>query len=81
MGKKLNLLPIIFLSANAMSELNKRRWQVEIFFGDIKQLLHIKSFMDTSENAVMIQIWKAFITILILKTLKVQSKFGWLLSI
>jgi IS4 transposase len=42
MGKKLNLLPIIFLSANAMSELNKRRWQVEIFFGDIKQLLHIK---------------------------------------
>ena len=37
--------------------------------------------MDTSKNAAMIQIWTAFITIHMLKTLKVQSKFGWLLSI
>jgi hypothetical protein len=36
--------------------------------------------MNTSENAVMIQIWTAFITILILKALKVQSKFSWYLS-
>jgi hypothetical protein len=36
--------------------------------------------MDTSKNAAMIQIWTAFIAILILKALKAQSKFSWLLS-
>ena len=67
-------------SPNTIGELYKSRWQVEIFFRDIKQLLHIKSFIGTSENAVMIQIWMALITILILKALKAQSQFGWYLS-
>ena len=67
-------------SPNTIGELYKSRWQVEIFFRDIKQLLHIKSFIGTSENAVMIQIWTALITILILKALKAQSKFDWYLS-
>lgn len=67
-------------SPNTISELYKSRWQVEIFFRDIKQLLHIKSFIGTSENAVMIQIWTALITILILKALKAQSKYDWYLS-
>lgn len=67
-------------SPNTISELYKSRWQVEIFFRDIKQLLHIKSFIGTSENAVMTQIWTALITILILKALKAQSQFGWHLS-
>jgi len=67
-------------SPNTIGELYKSRWQVEIFFRDIKQLLHIKSFIGTSENAVMIQIWTALITILILKALKAQSQFGWYLS-
>ena len=67
-------------SPNTIGELYKSRWQVEIFFRDIKQLLHIKSFIGTSENAVMIQIWMALITILILKALKAQSQFGWSLS-
>lgn len=67
-------------SPNTIGELYKSRWQVEVFFRDIKQLLHIKSFIGTSENAVMIQIWTALITILILKALKAQSQFGWYLS-
>lgn len=67
-------------TANTIAELYKSRWQVEIFFREIKQLLHIKSFIGTSQNAVMIQIWTALITILILKALKAQSKFGWHLS-
>lgn len=67
-------------SPNTIGELYKSRWQVEIFFRDIKQLLHIKSFIGMSENAVMIQIWTALITILILKALKAQSQFGWYLS-
>ena len=67
-------------TANTISELYKSRWQIEIFFREIKQLLHIKSFIGTSENAVMIQIWTALITILVLKFLKEISKYGWQLS-
>ena len=67
-------------SANTIAELYKARWQVEIFFTDIKQQLHIKSFVGTSENAVMIQIWTALITILLLKALKGQAKYSWYLS-
>lgn len=67
-------------SPNTIGDLYKSRWQIEIFFRDIKQLLHIKSFIGTSENAVMTQIWTALITILILKALKVQAKHKWHLS-
>jgi hypothetical protein len=67
-------------TANTIGELYKSRWQVEIFFRDIKQLLHIKSFIGTSQNAVMIQIWTALITILMLKALKAMAKFNWHLS-
>lgn len=66
--------------ANTITELYKSRWNIEIFFRDIKQLLHIKSFIGTSENAVMIQIWTALITILILKYLKALAKYKWYLS-
>ena len=67
-------------TANTISELYKSRWQIEIFFREIKQLLHIKSFIGTSKNAVMIQIWTALITILILKFLRQIAKYGWQLS-
>lgn len=67
-------------TANTIGELYKSRWQIEIFFREIKQLLHIKSFIGTSENAVMIQIWTALITILVLKALKAIAKFSWHLS-
>jgi hypothetical protein len=67
-------------TANTIAELYRSRWDVEIFFRDIKQLLHIKAFIGTSQNAVMIQIWTALITILILKALKAMAKYSWHLS-
>jgi hypothetical protein len=67
-------------TANTIGELYKARWEIEIFFKDIKQLLKIKSFLGTSPNAVLIQIWTAMITILILKYLKACAKYGWCLS-
>lgn len=69
-----------FWTANTISELYKARWEIEIFFKDIKQLLKIKSFLGTSANAVLIQIWTAMITILIIKYLKASAKYGWCLS-
>jgi hypothetical protein len=67
-------------TANTISELYKARWQIEIFFKEIKGLLKIKSFLGTSENAVMIQVWATMITILLLKYLKKIAKYDWCLS-
>ena len=67
-------------SAETIGELYKSRWQIEIFFREIKQLLQIKSFIGTSFNAVMIQVWSALITILVLKYLRAISKYSWHLS-
>lgn len=67
-------------TANTISELYKSRWQIEIFFKEVKQLLKIKSFVGTSPNAVMIQIWTAMITMLILRFLKRIARYDWCLS-
>jgi hypothetical protein len=67
-------------TANTISGLYKARWDIEQFFKDIKQLLKIKSFLGTSPTAVLIQIWTAMITILVLKYLKACAKYGWCLS-
>jgi len=67
-------------TANTIGELYKARWEIETFFKEIKQLLKIKSFLGTSSNAVLIQIWTAMITILMLKYLKACAKYSWSLS-
>jgi hypothetical protein len=66
--------------ATTIASIYKDRWQIEIFFKTIKQNLKIKTFVGTSPNALMIQIWTALIAILVLKYLKFRSTFGWSLS-
>lgn len=66
--------------ATTIASIYKDRWQIEVFFKTIKQNLKIKTFVGTSANALMIQIWTALIAILVLKYLKFRSTFGWSLS-
>ena len=68
------------LAASTIAALYKARWQIEIFFRHLKQLLHIKTFVGTSANAVEIQIWTALITILLLFYLKQIAQYPWCLS-
>lgn len=68
------------LDAVTVTEIYRERWQIELFFKSVKQLLKIKTFVGTSANAVKIQIYTALITILILRYLRLRSKFGWSLS-
>lgn len=55
----------------------KERWQIELFFKSIKQQLKIKSFVSTSKNALLSQLWVALITYLPLSYLKFKSRFAW----
>jgi len=45
--------------ATTIAAIYKDRWQIEIFFKTIKQNLKIKTFVGTSPNALLIQIWTA----------------------
>jgi putative transposase len=65
------------LSALAVADLYRQRWQIETFFRWIKQNLKIKTFYGTSENGVLIQIWTALIAYLLLLWLKLRSLAGW----
>lgn len=67
-------------TAYTISEIYRRRWDIESFFKELKNSFKIKSFIGTSENAVMIQIWTALISYLILRYLKQIAKYGWSLS-
>jgi hypothetical protein len=66
--------------ATTVAAIYKDRWQIEIFFKIIKQNLKIKTFVGTSKNALLTQIWTALIAILILKYLKFRSCINWSLS-
>ena len=63
-----------------VTEIYRERWQIELFFKSLKQLLKIKTFIGTSENAVHIQIWTALIAMLVVRYLRLRSTFGWSLS-
>ncbi|MCF6282999.1 MAG: transposase, partial [Candidatus Polarisedimenticolaceae bacterium] len=62
------------LAAKTIADIYKARWDVELFFKWIKQNLKIKSFIGTSKNAVMTQIWVALCMYLLLAFIKFQSK-------
>jgi putative transposase len=64
------------IPAATVAELYKERWQIELFFKWIKQNLRVKSFLGTSRNAVMTQLWIALCAYLVLAFLKFQSKLG-----
>jgi hypothetical protein len=60
------------LPALVVTELYRKRWQVELFFKWIKQHLRIRSFYGRSENAVRCQIWSALCTYLMVAIVRRQ---------
>ncbi len=68
------------LAPRTIADIYKARWQVELFFKWIKQNLRIKSFLGTSRNAVLTQIWIAMCVYLILAYLKFSNRLKWRLS-
>lgn len=77
-GKTIVLLTNNFSwSARTIAQIYKERWQIELFFKTLKQQLKVKSFVGTSRNALLSQLWIALIAYLLLSYLKFKSKFQW----
>ena len=70
-GQKLVFLTNNFtVSAMAIAQLYRCRWQIELFFKWIKQHLRIKNFYGTSDNAVRTQVWIAIAVYVLVALLK-----------
>ncbi|OQX85496.1 MAG: hypothetical protein B6D55_07370, partial [Candidatus Omnitrophica bacterium 4484_70.2] len=70
-GKTVTLLTNnFFWSAKTIAKVYKERWQIELFFKTLKQQLKVKSFVGTSRNALLSQLWIALIAYLLLSYLK-----------
>ena len=64
-------------SADTIAKIYKDRWQIEIFFKSQKQQLKVKSFVGTSKNALLSQLWIALVAYLTLTYIKFKSRFNW----
>jgi len=64
-------------SAQTIALIYKDRWQIELFFKALKQQLKVKSFVGTSRNALLSQLWVALIAYLLLSYLKFRTRFAW----
>jgi len=76
-GKEYHFLTNAFdLKAATIAEMYKERWKIELFFKWIKQNLKVKTFLGTSPNAVLTQLWIALCVYLLLAFLKFRSRLG-----
>jgi IS4 transposase len=63
-------------SAQSIADLYRARWQIEVFFKQIKQTLQLADFLGTSANAVRWQIWTALLVYLLLRYLSYLSNWS-----
>ncbi len=74
------LTNLLEFGATTIAKIYKDRWEIELFFKALKQNLKVKTFVGTSRNALLIQIWTALIAILLLKWMHHLSKANWSFS-
>jgi IS4 transposase len=63
-------------SAQSILELYRCRWEIEVFFKQIKQTLQLADFLGTSANAVRWQIWTALLAYLLLRYVSFLSNWS-----
>jgi hypothetical protein len=63
------------LAASTICDLYKARWDIELFFKQIKQTLKLSDFLGYNENAVQWQIWMALLTYVLLRFVAYTSKW------
>jgi Transposase DDE domain len=75
-GKLIRVLTDRFdLSALSVAQLYKERWTIENWWKWVKQMFKIKRPLGNSENALPVQIVRAFVTDLLLRAFKHSSGF------
>jgi Transposase DDE domain/Domain of unknown function (DUF4372) len=62
-------------SPRSVADLYRCRWQIEVFFKQIKQTLQLADFLGHNANAVRWQVWTALLVYLLLRYLSYLSRW------
>ena len=62
-------------AASTICDLYKSRWDIELFFKQLKQTLKLSDFLGYSENAVQWQVWMALLVYVILRFVAYVGKW------
>ena len=68
---------IMDLPPEEIAQLYQMRWQIEIFFRELKHYLNLNTFLGNSFNAIAIQIYCYAIAYILLKVLKQSLQIGY----
>ena len=68
------------LSADKITLIYKKRWQIELLFKQLKQNFPLKYFLGDNENAIEIQIWAAMLANLLITLVKSRIRRRWAFS-
>ncbi|PYK61930.1 MAG: IS4 family transposase [Verrucomicrobia bacterium] len=63
-------------SPRSVADLYRCRWQIEVFFKQIKQTLQLADFLGHNANAVRWQVWMALLVYVLLRFLSYLSKWS-----
>lgn len=63
-------------SPRSVADLYRCRWQIEVFFKQIKQTLQLADFLGHNANAVRWQVWMALLVYVLLRYLSYLSQWG-----
>jgi hypothetical protein len=63
-------------AASTVAELYRCRWQIEVFFKQIKQTLQLADFLGNSANAVRWQVWTALLVYVLLRYQAFLCRWG-----
>ena len=63
-------------SAGSVADLYRCRWQIEVFFKQIKQSLQLCDFLGNSANAVRWQLWTALLLYVLMRFVCVMSNWN-----
>ena len=63
-------------AASSICDLYKARWNIEVFFKQIKQTLHLGDFLGHSRNAIQWQVWTALLMYVLLRFLHTCSSWN-----
>ena len=63
-------------SPRSVADLYRCRWEIEVFFKQIKQTLQLADFLGHNANAVRWQVWTALLVYLLLRYLSYVANWG-----
>ena len=76
-GEILLITNCLELTAQTITQIYRRRWDIEVFFRFIKQELNFSHFLSMNENGIQIVMYMTMITAMLVMIYKRENNIGY----